>query len=461
MSKVSFTIRRPNQLDGSRSSTGSPAPKRAYSDREPERDDRDEDDSDAESAVDDELVTGFDRFGVQRCASQRIFRHTKKSYYLHHSVHEKKPPKGPLTIPAQADRDWRAIARKRRGHVPAYVPPSAAAQTGADGSVGGLGTRDAINSGPQLSGIQMRKKIKLEEDPDARSSRSRSQSPAQPEKMDVEQNGVEMKEEEDEDARALRALLDPSSAGPSTALAAIPVRMTEAEAYKQDVETFPESATLDDYARVPIEQFGAALLRGMGWDPNAAKSGSSAPHKNAKGERMEGSKRKHVEPYIPAARPALLGIGAKEAEVLDDGSDPKKRKGGGRPEKRYVPLVKVGTGASGEASTSEQRVSVRGDRDRERGGGSGSGSGDGRRNRDEKRTRDDRDKARSRDDRDRERDRDRDRYRDKGRDERRDRDRDYRDRDDRPRDRDRDRDRDRPRESDRDKDRDRASSRRR
>ncbi|KAF7976517.1 hypothetical protein HWV62_6333 [Athelia sp. TMB] len=442
MSKVSFTIRRPHHLEGSRSSTGSPAPKRTYSDRELERDDRDEDDSDAESAVDDELVTGFDRFGVQR-------------------VHEKKPPKGPLTIPAQADRDWRALARQRRGHVPAYVPPSAAAQTGADGSVGGLGTRDAINSGPQLSGIQMRKKIKLEEDPDARSSRSRSPSPAHPDKMDVEENAPQTKkEDEDEDARALRALLDPSSAGPSTALAAIPVRMTEAEAYKQDVETFPEPATLDDYARVPIEQFGAALLRGMGWDPDAAKSGSSAPHKNAKGVRMEGregGKRRHVEPYIPAARPALLGIGAKEAEVLDDGSDPKKRKGGGRPEKRYVPLVKVGTGASADASTSEQRVSVRGERER----GSASGSGDGRRERD--RTCDDRDRERPRDDRDRDRDRDRNRDRDG----RRDRDRDYRDRDDRPRDRDRerprdsdrDRDRDRPRESDRDKER--GSSRRR
>ncbi|KZP06303.1 hypothetical protein FIBSPDRAFT_966577 [Athelia psychrophila] len=65
-SKVSFTIRRPDaiprHLDESRSSTSSPAPKRTYSDREEGEDD----DSDAESAVDDELVTGFDRFGVQR-----------------------------------------------------------------------------------------------------------------------------------------------------------------------------------------------------------------------------------------------------------------------------------------------------------------------------------------------------------------------------------------------------------
>ncbi|KAG1776112.1 hypothetical protein EV702DRAFT_1113219, partial [Suillus placidus] len=42
-----------------------------------------------------------------------------------------------------------------------------------------------------------------------------------------------------------------------------------------------------------------------------------------------------VEPYLPKSRPALLGIGAKEQEVLDDGSK-KKRRGD---EKRYVPLV--------------------------------------------------------------------------------------------------------------------------
>ncbi|KAG1764609.1 hypothetical protein EV702DRAFT_1153761, partial [Suillus placidus] len=43
-----------------------------------------------------------------------------------------------------------------------------------------------------------------------------------------------------------------------------------------------------------------------------------------------------VEPYIPKSRPALLGIGAKEQKVLDDGSKKKKRRGD---EKRYIPLV--------------------------------------------------------------------------------------------------------------------------
>jgi hypothetical protein len=100
--------------------------------------------------------------------------------------------------------------------------------------------------------------------------------------------------------------------------------------YRQDVQEFPDEATLDDYARVPVSQFGAALLRGMGWKEGAPATSSSM----AKGK-------KHVKPWLPVARPALLGIGAKEQEVYDDGSG-KGRKGGvkARPaEKRYVPLV--------------------------------------------------------------------------------------------------------------------------
>ena len=75
-----------------------------------------------------------------------------------------------------------------------------------------------------------------------------------------------------------------------------------------------EGWTLADYERVPVSQFGAALLRGMGW-----KEGTAASRKN-KGP---------VEPYLPQSRPALLGIGAKEKEVLDDGS---QKKGKGKPE---------------------------------------------------------------------------------------------------------------------------------
>jgi hypothetical protein len=52
-----------------------------------------------------------------------------------------------------------------------------------------------------------------------------------------------------------------------------------------------------------------------------------------------------VRPWLPTSLSPLLGIGAKEQEVYDDGGGGKGKKGVAgaavRPEKRYVPLVKV------------------------------------------------------------------------------------------------------------------------
>ncbi|KAJ6603157.1 DExH-box splicing factor binding site-domain-containing protein [Mycena sp. CBHHK59/15] len=270
----------------SRSRTSSPA---GYHD--PNSSDEDDDE------LQDELVTGFDELGVQRCS------HKSKTI-----------PQGPLVIPALKNRDWRELARKRRS-ASQFVPESAKAVTGKDGSVGGLGVKDAINSGPVLSGLQVRAKVKKEEG-DAE---------------DVEGQEVEMvdvkEEKETEDQKALRAILAGAD-GSETAdsmIDIIPTPMSEADAYKQDVDELPDVATLDDYNRVPVAQFGLALLRGMGW-----KEGTAASRKPGKGL---------VRPYLPEARPALLGIGAKEREVLDDGSN-KKGNTNKRPERRYVPVVK-------------------------------------------------------------------------------------------------------------------------
>lgn len=318
-------------------------------------------------------------------------------------MHEKKKPQGPLVIAALKNKDWRELARKRKN---LYVPPSAAATTGADGSVGGLGTRDTINSGPQSVGLQLRKKVKVEEDA----------MDAEVEDVPAVKEEAMKDEEESEDQKALRALLSGSDGKQGPRVEVIPA-VTEDEAYQQDVGELPEPASLEDYERVPVEDFGAALLRGMGW-----KEGQSASRKG-KGP---------VEPWLPQARPALLGIGAKEKEVLDDGS--KKKKGRTRANEKYVPLVKVekrsGEGDSGSGSSTRRRSPE--PRSSRR-----SPSPDRRRDRD----RHDRDYDR---DRERKRDRERDRDKDTDRDRERDRDRDYRDRD---RDRDYDRRRDDRRES--------------
>jgi hypothetical protein len=215
------------------------------------------------------------------------------------------------------------LARKRRSAAQ-YVPTSAKVETGKDGSVGGLGIRDTINSGPALSGLQLNQTIKHED------SGTPFWATEDVTMEDAQRKGVKMEEDkETEDQKALRAILAETNGikheGPLVDI--IPTPISEADAYKQDVDELPDTATLDDYARVPVSQFGAALLRGMGW-----KEGTAATRKNGKGL---------VEPYLPAARPALLGIGAKEREVLDDGSG---KKVAGRPEKRYVPVIKMERG---------------------------------------------------------------------------------------------------------------------
>jgi len=39
----------------------------------------------------------------------------------------------------------------------------------------------------------------------------------------------------------------------------------ENDKFRHDLSLRPDECTLEDYERVPIEDFGAAMLRGMGW----------------------------------------------------------------------------------------------------------------------------------------------------------------------------------------------------
>lgn len=45
----------------------------------------------------------------------------------------------------------------------------------------------------------------------------------------------------------------------------IPAAAAETISFRDDYEKRPEETTMDDYERVPVDEFGAALLRGLGW----------------------------------------------------------------------------------------------------------------------------------------------------------------------------------------------------
>ncbi|KAG0139752.1 hypothetical protein CROQUDRAFT_137009 [Cronartium quercuum f. sp. fusiforme G11] len=104
----------------------------------------------------------------------------------------------------------------------------------------------------------------------------------------------------------------------------------ETTQFRRDVSKRPDPSSLEDYARVPVGQFGLAMLKGMGW-----KEGTSTSKRGRVGL---------VEAYVPQARPSLLGIGAKQLVLEGDGnaggSGGSKDKKIPRPERRYVPLLR-------------------------------------------------------------------------------------------------------------------------
>lgn len=78
-------------------------------------------------------------------------------------------------------------------------------------------------------------------------------------------------------------------------------RYDESSSFRADVATRPDAASLEDYDAIPVEEFGAALLRGMGW-----KDGQSI------GRSHYGDSTAATQSRIPERRPGYLGIGAKD-----------------------------------------------------------------------------------------------------------------------------------------------------
>lgn len=80
----------------------------------------------------------------------------------------------------------------------------------------------------------------------------------------------------------------------------------ESEKFSFDLNSRPTEPKEENYSKIPVSEFGAAMLRGMGW----------------KGPEVENSKSKNGPiKYVP--RPERLGLGASE---ISDESELKKRK---------------------------------------------------------------------------------------------------------------------------------------
>ena len=117
-------------------------------------------------------------------------------------------------------------------------------------------------------------------------------------------------------------------------------RAGDGNAFKADVNSRPDVPSLSDYAAVPIEEFGKALMRGMGWK---------------EGDELGRSKGAASKPREAKMRPALLGIGAKEVPdgVEELGSWGKGAKKSRRIDRSYMPLVMENT-KTGEKLTEDE-----------------------------------------------------------------------------------------------------------
>lgn len=263
-------------------------------------------------------------------------------------------------IPSLPNKDWRQAAqqagaarngvgrKKREMYIPDAVGGMRAAGVVGDGSQGGLGTTDVINSTPVVGGLAV---TAVREDKVAVEGEDIvMQGDAEEQEVTVTPAAPETDEQ-----RALRELMsggDGSATDPTPSISTIQSAAdsrnllgegeptdTSASSFQQDVHSRPDEATLSDYARVPVGEFGAAMLRGMGWKPGQAAS------------RTERGKKGPVEAFVPTARPSLLGIGAKAmSEVLPQEKGKGVKKTSRREEMRFVPLLKKEREGSASAS---------------------------------------------------------------------------------------------------------------
>jgi hypothetical protein len=361
---------------------------------------------------------------VQRVSG---FDHTRGGA-LDASGAEKPKKTAPLVIPALQNRDWKREAELRRGGRKAlYIPEEAkrgAVKEEAD-------VKEVENTGEgETYGLQTFEKSMTVE-------------------VQVEADDAPPSERKEltEDERAVAALMGADKKESGLVIAHTSGTDNwrsgredgdEDDAYKKDVESRPDIPTLEDYAAVPVEDFGAALLRGMGW-----KGGEELGRKGKKAGDKAGKLR------LLEKRPAFLGIGAKPMADIPElgswGSGDKKK--GRRPDTTYIPIVKIDkkTGKLVDEKQIEEKQSNRkssglegrngsGDRQelsRDRSGrGRDDGGRDGRRegvrDKDSRRRDEDSDRRRHRDRSSDRFGRDKNWHRDNGRGHDRDRDREHR-----------------------------------
>ncbi|KAI9046513.1 hypothetical protein LZ554_009260 [Drepanopeziza brunnea f. sp. 'monogermtubi'] len=232
-----------------------------------------------------------------------------------------KGERGQLVIPRMANRDWRGGGVKGSGRD--LLPQEERARREGRGvEAGGEGQGRGAVEGVDVvngadGGVKWGLTVIKKQNGDVRAADGSSVLPlgvAAGGNQDADpdtNNGVEIKAEAAEsslqprsaDEEALASLLGTGTRAkrPELVIQATGSTMTELESYKAAVASAPPVSTIEDYERIPVEEFGAAMLRGMGWKGD----GDSRYGAGKKGKEVK-------------RRQNLLGLGAKELQGAEE-----------------------------------------------------------------------------------------------------------------------------------------------
>ncbi|KAI4183520.1 MAG: hypothetical protein L6R41_005348 [Letrouitia leprolyta] len=257
--------------------------------------------------------------------------------------------KQPLVIQRLENRDWRGESRRKEKKNKNLLPAEIQAQINGISRLGqtnraGEVERDEVS---QRSGLQFISTPLKGEEKDGDGDVGM--------KMNSDVGEAERKPKS-ADEEALEALLGDGSKNSTLIVPAVSqteededgyrngmAGMSEDDQFRSDVASRPDSASLDDYARVPVEEFGLGMLRGMGWK---------------EGEVVGKRKDQVSKARVVERRPALLGIGAKEVpggigEELGAWGKVTKGKNNKKMDKTYNPVL-LKNSKTGEMLTEEE-----------------------------------------------------------------------------------------------------------
>lgn len=231
-------------------------------------------DSEDESAPQHESVTGFDLSGGGAISSQ--------------SAKEKEE----LVISNPGNADWR-----QRGRGKNLLPPEVQAQRKGARTDNNQVERDEISKAAGLQFATKRSEIETQPKTDASINGHNVVDAASPPKPRTE------------DEIALQALLNEGSGERRADLIIqqssnnATVSYDEEADFQADIASRPDSCTLEEYAAMPVEDFGLAMLRGMG-----TKRKANGQPVEVKVGTKNGNDSKSRDPQ---PRSGYLGIGAK------------------------------------------------------------------------------------------------------------------------------------------------------